>query len=61
MASFTARTKRKRARRRKNAGHARKMKQGKRSTISASELFAPLGEPGKQAPKAAPANAQAKA
>jgi hypothetical protein len=61
MASFTARTKRKRARRRKNAGHARKMKQGVRSTVSSQELFAALGEPGKPAPKAAPAQAQAKA
>ena len=57
MASFTARTKRKRAQRQKNAGHARKMKQGQRSTVSAQELFAALGEPGKPAPKAAPAKA----
>lgn len=56
MASFTAVTKRKRARRNKNAGHARKMKLGKHSTLSATELFAALGEPGKPAPKgAAPA------
>lgn len=53
MASFTDITKRKRARRHKNAGHARKMKQGKRSTVSEKELFAALGEPGKPAPKAA--------
>lgn len=61
MASFTVVTKRKRARRQKNAGHARKMKMGQRSTISYSELFAALGEPGKPAPKAAPASAKAKA
>lgn len=54
MASFTAVTKRKRARRQKNAGHARKMKMGRHSTLSAKELFAPLGEPGQAAPKAAP-------
>lgn len=54
MASFTAVTKRKRARRQKNAGHARKMKQGRHSTLSAKELFAALGEPGQPAPKAAP-------
>lgn len=60
MASFTAVTKRKRARRQKNAGHARKMKQGVRSTISAQELFAALGEPGKPAPKAALTQAKAK-
>jgi hypothetical protein len=53
MASFTVVTKRKRARRVKNAGHARKMKQGKRSTLSAQELFAALGEPGQPAPKSA--------
>ncbi len=57
MASFTAVTKRKRARRQKNAGHARKLKLGRHSTLSAAELFAPLGEPGKPAPKAAPSAA----
>jgi hypothetical protein len=54
MASFSAITKRKRARRQKNAGHARKMKMGRHSTLSAKELFAPLGDPGQPAPKAAP-------
>lgn len=58
MASFSVVTKRKRARRQKNAGHARKMEMGRRSTISATELFAALGEPGKPAPKAAPAPAK---
>lgn len=51
MASFTKITKKKRARRRKNMGHARKMKQGRRSTVSYDELFADCGEPGKPAPK----------
>ncbi len=50
MASFTKITKKKRARRRKNAGHARKMKQGRRSTVSYEELFKACGEPGKPAP-----------
>lgn len=59
MASNAVVTKRKRANRIKNAGHARKMKMGKRSTISAKELFAALGEPGKPAPKAAPAPTKA--
>lgn len=54
MASFTAVTKRKRARRQKNAGHARKLKLGRHSTLSAKDLFASLGEPGQPAPKAAP-------
>ena len=61
MASFTQISENKRARRHKNAGHARKMKQGRRSTISYDELFAACGEPGKPAPKAAgSAPAQAK-
>ncbi|MCA9693008.1 MAG: hypothetical protein R3A51_22840 [Nannocystaceae bacterium] len=50
MASFTKITKKKRARRRKNAGHARKLKQGRHSTQSYDELFAACGEPGKPAP-----------
>jgi hypothetical protein len=55
MASFTKITKAKRARRRKNAGHARKMKQGRRSTVSYDELFAGCGESGKPMPGASPA------
>ena len=51
MASFTAVSKRKRARRHKNAGQDRKKKLGRRSTVSAAELFASCGEPGKPAPK----------
>ncbi|MBL9106859.1 MAG: hypothetical protein JNL82_38445 [Myxococcales bacterium] len=52
MASFTQVTERKRSRRHKNAGHARKIKLARKSTASAQELFAALGEPGKPAPKA---------
>ena len=51
MASNSVVTKRKRALRSKNAGHARKVKAGRRSTISEQELFAALGEPGKPAPR----------
>ena len=51
MASHSVVTKRKRALRTKNAGHARKAKLGRHSTISEKELFAALGEPGKPAPK----------
>jgi hypothetical protein len=51
MASFTAITRKKRARRRRNMGAARKAKQALRSTVSYDELFAACGEPGKAAPK----------
>ena len=54
MASFTAITRKKRARRRRNMGAARKAKQSRKSTASYEELFAACGEPGKAAPKAAP-------
>ncbi len=50
MASFTQVTKRKRARRQKNAGHARKVKQSQHSTLSYDDLFAKCGEPGEPAP-----------
>jgi hypothetical protein len=50
MASFTAITKSKRRRRHAKAGHLRKAKQARRSTLSEAELFAALGEPGKPAP-----------
>jgi hypothetical protein len=53
MASFTAITRKKRARRHGNAGKARKAKESRRSTVSYGELFAALGEPGKPAPKPA--------
>jgi hypothetical protein len=52
MASFTQISKTKRARRHKRAGAARKAKQARRSTLSAEEMFAGCGEPGKPAPKA---------
>lgn len=51
MASFTAITRKKRARRHKNAGAARKAKLARRSTVSYAEVFAACGEPGKPAPK----------
>ena len=50
MASFTCITKSKRARKHARAGHARKVKQSQRSTVSAAELFAACGEPGQRAP-----------
>ncbi|MBK7823940.1 hypothetical protein [Nannocystis sp.] len=53
MASFAQRTKRKRSRRKKNAGHARKIKLSRKSTPTSQELFAALGEPGKPAPRSA--------
>ncbi len=53
MASHTKKTKAKRARRTLRAGHRRKSLQGRRSTLSAAELFADCGEPGKPAPKPA--------
>jgi hypothetical protein len=53
MASFTAITRKKRARRHKNAGAARKAKLARRSTVSYAEVFAACGEPGKAAPKKA--------
>ena len=59
MASFAQRTKRKRARRQKNAGHDRKIKLSRKSTPTAVELFASLGEPGKPAPTSAPRAAAA--
>ena len=45
MASFTKISENKRTRKQKNAGSARKAKQGKRSTVSYAELFAKCGEP----------------
>lgn len=52
MASNTSASENKRKRNHKNMGRKRKNKLGKRSTVSATELFAALGEPGKPAPKA---------
>jgi hypothetical protein len=52
MASRTKKTENRRRRRHRNAGRARKNQQAVRSTLSAEELFAALGEPGKPAPTA---------
>lgn len=52
MASNTAVTSRRRVRKHKNSGRDRKRQESRRSTLSAAELFATLGEPGKPAPKA---------
>lgn len=57
MASFTQVVKRKRSRRRRNAGHARKQQMSRKSTLSYDELFEACGAPGKAPPKSA---AQAK-
>ena len=54
MASNTEISENKRERRHKNAGHQRKLKQARRSTVSYTELFAACGEPGEAAPKPAP-------
>ncbi len=51
MASNTAATERKRKRRHKNMNRRRKNAQARKSTPSAAEMFAALGEPGSPAPK----------
>jgi hypothetical protein len=51
MASRTAATRVKRKNRHQAMGRRRKNKQAKKSTASATDLFAALGEPGKPAPK----------
>jgi len=53
MASLSKVVTRKRTRRHKNAGHARKVASGQRSTKSYVELFAECGDPGKPALPAA--------
>ncbi|HVV87563.1 MAG TPA: hypothetical protein VHE35_31195 [Kofleriaceae bacterium] len=55
MASNTAASENKRKRSHKNMGRRRKNVTGRKSTKSAAELFAALGEPGKPAPVAAKA------
>lgn len=50
MASNTAASENKRKRNHKNMGRKRKNRLGKKSTVSAKDLFAALGEPGKPAP-----------
>lgn len=51
MASLTAATRVKRKNRHEKAGRRRKNKLARKSTPSAVELFAALGEPGKPAPR----------
>lgn len=53
MASNTKATTVKRKNKHEAAGRRRKNRQARHSTLSAVELFAALGEPGKPAPKAA--------
>jgi hypothetical protein len=53
MASRTTATRVKRKNRHQAMGRRRKNKQGRKSTVSSTELFAALGEPGKPAPKLA--------
>jgi hypothetical protein len=50
MASNTAASENKRKRNHKNMGRKRKNKLARKSTASAVDLFAILGEPGKPAP-----------
>jgi len=51
MASNTAATRVKRKNKHEKAGRRRKNKLARKSTKSAVELFAALGEPGKPAPR----------
>ena len=51
MASNTAATSVKRKNKHEKAGRRRKNKLARKSTLSATELFANLGEPGKPAPR----------
>ena len=51
MASNTMASWHKRTRKHKNAGRKRKNAEARHSTLSAAELFAGMGEPGKAAPK----------
>ena len=52
MASNTAASENKRKRSHKNMGRRRKNQQGRKSTLSAADLFAGFGEPGQPAPAA---------
>jgi len=51
MASNTAATRVKRRNKHEKAGRRRKNRQARKSTPSATELFANLGEPGQPAPR----------
>jgi hypothetical protein len=53
MASNSRQTWKRRLNRKAKAGRKRKNKEGRKSTLSESELFAGLGEPGEPASKAA--------
>jgi hypothetical protein len=53
MASRTAASSVKRKNKHEKAGRRRKNKFAKKSTLSSTELFAGLGEPGKPAPTSA--------
>ena len=53
MASNTAVSENRRKRHHEQAGKRRKKRESKKSTLSATELFAGFGEPGKPAPKGA--------
>ena len=55
MASNTAASENRRKRRHKNMGRKRKNQEARKSTLSNTELFAGLGEPGQPAPAPAPA------
>ncbi len=50
MASNTNASEKRRARRHKNMGRRRKNTNGRKSTLSMTELFAACGEPGKPMP-----------
>jgi hypothetical protein len=50
MASNTTASTNKRARSHHNMGRKRKNQEARKSTLSSTELFAGLGEPGKPAP-----------
>lgn len=54
MPSNTAVSEARRKRTHTKAGARRKKKESKRSTLTATELFAGFGEPGQPAPKAKP-------
>jgi hypothetical protein len=51
VASNTKVTERRRKNRHVNMGKRRKAKESRRSTLTAAELFAGFGEPGKPVPK----------
>jgi len=51
MSSLTKQTWTKRFRKTRNQNRARKAKMSRHSTLSAAELFAGFGEPGKPAPR----------